>query len=221
MAPMFSTTSQHFVQITVRRERRGRHVVSSWRDNVHVVLSGYELCDVFNCDETGFFWRAVPNRTLAAKGDACRGGKLAKERITVLLCCSALGEKLPSFVIGKSRMPRAFRNKLPTKCTWKANKRAWMDSFLMEEFLCNLNAAMKAQNRKIILLLDNAPVHPPLELSHVKLLYLPANTTSNTQPLDEGIIKNFKYHYRGKVVLYLVVLVDQSLSPKDTLSTAD
>jgi len=43
----------------------------------------------------------MPNKTLAEKGDTVRGGKMAKERLTVLLCCSASGEKLKLLVIGK------------------------------------------------------------------------------------------------------------------------
>ena len=35
-----------------------------------------------------------------------------------------------------------------------------------------------------------------ISLSGTKLVYLPPNTTSHTQPLDAGIIANFKFHYR-------------------------
>ena len=51
---------------------------------------------------------------------------------------------------------------------------------------------------KILLILDNAPGHPPhLDdfHSHVKVLYLPPNTTSFLQPIDQGVIANFKKYY--------------------------
>jgi len=48
--------------------------------------------DMFNYDETGLFYHAMPDKTLAQKGDAVKGGKLVKERLTVLICCSASGE---------------------------------------------------------------------------------------------------------------------------------
>ena len=50
----------------------------------------------------------MPDKTLPEKGDVVKRGKMAKERLTVLFCCSASGEKLKPLVIGKARKPRAF-----------------------------------------------------------------------------------------------------------------
>jgi hypothetical protein len=46
--------------------------------------------------------------------------------------------------------------------------------------------------KKILLLADNCPAHPVLE----KLVFLPANTTSMLQPMDQGVIRSLKCHYR-------------------------
>lgn len=57
---------------------------------------------------------------------------------------------------------------------------------------------MKAQRRKILLLLDNVPCHPTqFDFSNVELCYLPPNTTAAVQPLDQGTIRAFKIYYRG------------------------
>jgi hypothetical protein len=54
---------------------------------------------------------------------------------------------------------------------------------------------------KVLLLLHNAPGHPP-DFSDVntkglgvKTAYLPANTTSLLQPMDQGAISTFKDYY--------------------------
>jgi hypothetical protein len=41
------------------------------------------------------------------------------------------------------------------------------------------------------------------EYSNIKTDYFPKNTTSSTQPLDQGIIKSVKDHYRAMLTDYL------------------
>ncbi|XP_055308291.1 tigger transposable element-derived protein 6-like [Sitodiplosis mosellana] len=61
----------------------------------------------------------------------------------------------------------------------------------MEQWLIQFNRKMVIQKRKILLFLDNASSHPHLKLSNIELVFLPPNTTSHTQPLDQGIINSF------------------------------
>jgi hypothetical protein len=53
-----------------------------------------------------------------------------------------------------------------------------------------------------MLLLDNAPGHPPgleedleAEFNFIKIKFLPVNTTSILQPMDQQVISNFKKLY--------------------------
>ena len=49
--------------------------------------------------------------------------------------------------------------------------------------------------------LDNFSGHPPeFQLNNIHLLFFPPNTTSNSQPMDQGIIENLKRHYK-KILL--------------------
>jgi len=92
-----------------------------------------------------------------------------------------------------------------------------MLSGLWYEFLNSLNEQMRIQDRHIILLADNAPTHPPPSttplnytgptppvLTHVKVHYLPPNTTAFLQPLDGGIIASFQATYRRLFAQYYV-----------------
>ena len=51
------------------------------------------------------------------------------------------------------------------------------------------------------MLLDNCTAHPKVPgLAAITLYFLPPNTTSVTQPMDQGIIQNLKCHYRRQLV---------------------
>ena len=54
--------------------------VESWKERLPEILDGYSK---ENMDETGVFWRALPNRGFGVKGKECRGCKKNKQRITV------------------------------------------------------------------------------------------------------------------------------------------
>ena len=59
--------------------------------------------------------------------------------------------------------------------------------------------------------MDNATCHPEDiddKLSNIKVIFLPKNTTSRLQPLDAGIIKNFKCHYRAFVIKHVIAKID-------------
>jgi hypothetical protein len=102
-------------------------------------------------------------------------------------------------VIGKAAKPQYFRNtdirKLPVE--WRSDKKAWMTSRIMMEWLTAFSGRMKMQNQYILLFLDNATCHPHIELPNVRLAWFPPNTTSVSQPKDQGIIRNVKVRYRN------------------------
>ena len=50
----------------------------SWLERLPSILAGYETQDIRNYDETGLFWKALPDKGLAKKVKACNGGKKSK-----------------------------------------------------------------------------------------------------------------------------------------------
>ena len=173
--------------------------VDNWISNsVPLLICEFPLNNIFNVDESGLFWKLLPNYTMAFKKEQVRGGKSAKNRVTVLVGASATGEKLPLMVIGRSKSPRCFpkdQSKLPV--TYRNNTKSWMTGMLFTEWVHNLDDMMQHQDRKILLVIDNCPAHPDIsDLKNVTLEFLPPNTTSMTQPMDMGVIKSLKHHYR-------------------------
>ena len=58
------------------------------------------------------------------------------------------------------------------------------------------NEKLARHRHHILLLVDNAPSHMvDAEYSNIKIVFLPANTTAELQPLDQGIIRVVKLAY--------------------------
>jgi hypothetical protein len=55
-----------------------------------------------------------------------------------------------------------------------------MTGMIFLKYLQKFNAKMQIENRKALIFLDNAPCHLEMELSNVKLVFLPPNTTTGT-----------------------------------------
>ncbi|KAM3915651.1 tigger transposable element-derived protein 4-like [Leptodactylus fuscus] len=136
--------------------------VETWTtEQLPQILEKYDLKDVFNTDETGVFFNLMPNRTIAVKWEKCHGGKMSKERITVLVTTNADGsEKIPILVIGKYKKPRCFKNVRTLPCEYKNNTKAWMTGDFFVQFLRAFDAKMGTRNRKVALFLDCCPAHP-------------------------------------------------------------
>ena len=134
----------------------------------------------------------------------------SKERLTVLLACSATGEKMKPLVIGHSLNPRCFHgvDKALLPITYRSNRKAWMTSELFREWLEHLNSKMSAQERNILMFVDNCSAHPDMQLSNMKLVFLPPNTTSRLQPCDAGIIATLKGPNRKCLLRHILAEMD-------------
>ncbi|XP_057292492.1 tigger transposable element-derived protein 4-like [Hydractinia symbiolongicarpus] len=77
----------------------------------------------------------------------------------------------------------------------------------METVLTRFNRKLVLEDRKVILFLDNAR-----QFSQIKIVFLPKNTTSRLQPLDAGIIQNFKVKYRKRLVKYVLARIQENTS---------
>ena len=97
-------------------------------------------------------------------GESCKVGKFAKERLSIMLCCSATGEKLKPLIIGNAARTRAFKQNNVTAdnnltLTGMQNKKAWMTTAIFQDWLNRLNETMKKMKRRIILCVETAPSH--------------------------------------------------------------
>ena len=94
-----------------------------------------------------------------------------------------------------------------------------MTSELFNDWLIDLNKKMLKSKLKILLFIDNAPFHGTAEFSNVKLVFFPPNTTSILQPLDQGVIKNFKLFYKSLLLQDTINWIGQAISANQFVSS--
>ena len=195
----------------------GQQGADDWqRNRLSLLLKEYKAENIFNTDETGLFFKCLPEKNHVFKAQKWAGGKMSKERVTMLVTASMTGEKLPLFVIGKYANPRCFKGVKKLPVSYDSNTKAWMTSVLFEKWLRKLDFRMQKEGRKIALVLDNCSSHPDIKgLTHVKLVFLPPppppNTTAMTQPMDAGVIRCLKFYYRKNLAeMRLLAFEEQS-----------
>ena len=71
-----------------------------------------------------------------------------------------------------------------------------MTKELFTEWVTKLDRQMKLKCRQIAMLVDNCTTHPSIDLENIEHILLPPSTTSITQQMNGGVIKNVKYVYR-------------------------
>ena len=197
-------------------------ISASWEETtLPTILSNCALRDIFNADEFGLFYKALPDKSLQLKSEKCVGGKHSKVRLTALAAGNAEDEKLPMFVIGKSVKPRCFSGIVNLPCRYRAQKKSWMDSTLFEEWVREQDPKFEREGRKVAFIVDNCPAHPTISnLKAINLVFLPPNTTSKTQPMDQGFIGSLKAYYRATCVRKILDAVDNG-KPKLNFSVLD
>ena len=111
-----------------------KHIVVPWNETtLPTLLSKYDLKYIFNADEFGLLYQCLANKTYHFKGQTCSGGKNNKVRLTAMAAGNAIGEKLPMFVIDKSKTPRCFKHIKKLPCHYKSQKKSWIHSQIFEE----------------------------------------------------------------------------------------
>ena len=190
-------------------------MTASWSETyLPTILSRYELKDIYNSNELGFFYQALPDKSLHYKVERCSGGKHSKVRLTRPTAGNATGEKLPLFMIGKSAKLCCFSGVKSLSCRYCSPKKSSMDGDLFTKWVKESDRKFAAHDWKIALIVDNCPAHPIVDgLKASELIFLPPNTTSKTQPMDQGVIRCLKAFYRHSIIKRYITSIDGGRSP--------
>jgi hypothetical protein len=88
----------------------------------------------------------------------------------------------------------------------------------MKEYLLWFDQRMRSKGKKVLLLMDNFSAHElaaeqiengVVKLTNTKVMWLPPNATSIYQPLDQGIIQNWKSYVKRQFVIFMARTFDE------------
>ena len=189
---------------------------------------------VLNADQTGLYYRRVPSTTICTKDrqDVLKGTKQMKdkERITIMVCSSSEGTKLPLAFIGTSKKPQCFEGRKKVE-NYTNNSKAWFTKdttawwfktvfvpFYMKKYYYN-----KVRNdcgNKVpcaIVILDGCSAHNDIQsylnmnnMDFIHIIYLPPNVTSKYQPMDQGVISWMKKGYKYNMIKKILFIVENT-----------
>ena len=142
---------------------------------------------------------------------------------------NAAGEKaIEPLVVWSSKKPRCFKNikslSKPHGIYYYSDTKAWVTTEIITSILGKINRQMEVAKRKIMLFMDNAPCHPESlseRYSDIKVMFLPKNMTSRLQPLDAGIIRNFKLKYRKERLKFVISRINDNVKATDIIQKVD
>ena len=223
----------HNLKFTGERASADVNAATEYPDRLAAIIEeeGYTPETVFNADETGLQWKVMARSTYVEREvKQAVGMKKEKVQVTLLLCVNAAGTcKLKPYTVGTAELPRAFNTRQQLKRSgvhWrKGGQRGgtgraspWMTTALTLDWFDNVFVPAARKHCRdlgvpfrVLLLLDNAPVHPRSLIGRhrcVRVEFLPANTTSLLQPLDQEVIATFKCLYQRRVVQQLLRATD-------------
>uniref|UniRef100_UPI00358DF661 tigger transposable element-derived protein 1-like isoform X2 n=1 Tax=Myxine glutinosa TaxID=7769 RepID=UPI00358DF661 len=188
---------------------------------------GFTPKQVFNIDETGFFWKKMPSRSFIAKEEKTASGfKAGKDRLTLMLGGNAEGDvKLKPLLLYHSENPRALKGYLKPQLPviWRSNPKGLMTVSVCQDYVINYFSNFIEKytreshlTNKALLLVDNAPAHPGhMEdwCYNVQVVFLPPNTTSLIQPMNQGVIAAFKAYYLKRTMKQIISETDGDNKP--------
>ena len=183
------------------------------------ICSSYEDKDIYNADETAFYYKALPGKSLCPKGHRLTGGRPKKDRLSALFIVNMDGsDKRRAICVGKSVNPvcitlRRQRTRIALPVDYYGNGSGWMTRKTFGEILQKWNRQLVREGRKVVLLLDNHVSHQKQKCSNIRIEFFPPNCTSLVQPLDQGIIRMVKCATRKLLVSRYLTRLGQGVPP--------
>lgn len=195
------------------RAKVSESIISSYFDNLSVNLEGIPPSQIINFDETACTDDPARNKVICRRTlkHADKVIDSSKSSTSVMFACAANGVLLPPYVVYKSRnLYESWCQGGPNGTRYNCSQSGWFESSTFEDWFesiivpfCN---SIRVDNRPFVVIGDNVCTHLSLKVAelananNIKFIFLPANSTHLTQPLDVSVFKPFKSAWKSQLL---------------------
>lgn len=185
-------------------------IIKKYFEELEISLSGVPMCNIINYDETNLSDDPGRKKIITKKGVKYpeRVMNHSKSAVSIMIACTAEGELLPPYVVYKAQhLYDTWTVKGPKGTRYNRSQSGWFDGTIFEDWIKSVIIPyfQGVPGRKI-LIGDNLSSHLSLDLiklcheENIRFVFLPANSTHITQPLDVAFFRPMKIAWRN--ILY-------------------
>ncbi|KAJ8707717.1 hypothetical protein PYW07_011394 [Mythimna separata] len=157
--------------------------------------------DIYTADEFGFYYNPSKGRIKKLAGKKYIQGYV-KDRLSVFLCANMPGTDKKKLLVCGTEDPllHSFRDPDTLPVTYIRHSQAHFTTQMFEEYVKYWNRELQVKNRKAILVLDRATIHSKLQLSHLKLVFVPWKASNGLIPMKNGVSAKFREEFRRLIL---------------------
>lgn len=212
---VYSFLKRHKEELSYRmcqNIKRNRSAVSHKTINDYFDRLGAELqdvppCNIMNYDETNLCDDPGKKKVITRRGCKYpeRVMNSTKASVSVMFSAAGDGTILPPYVVYKAvHMYSSWTEGGPPHTRYNRSKSGWFESSSFEDWLSSIAIPyLRKQTGKRVLIGDNLASHLTLKVielcsnNDISLVFLPANSTHLTQPLDVSFFRPLKTAWRN------------------------
>lgn len=181
-------------------------IVNEYFDRLHKELQDVPASNIVNYDETNLCDDPGKKKVITRRGCKYpeRVMNSTKASVSVMFSAAGNGTILPPYVVYKAlHLYNSWTEGGPQHARYNRSKSGWFDCSSFEDWLSTIAIPyLKKQTGKRVLIGDNLASHLTLKVielcsdNDISLIFLPANSTHLTQPLDVAFFRPLKTAWR-------------------------
>ncbi|KAM3955673.1 tigger transposable element-derived protein 4 [Aphomia sociella] len=189
-----------------KRDYHNMSMESKWKkqffkENWCDVRFGIPDEDIYTADEVGLYYNPSKGRIKKLAGKKFIQGYV-KDRLSIFMCTNVNGlDKKRLFVCGlEDPLVHSHRDPDTLPVTYIRHSQAHFTTSMFEEYVKYWNRELQVLNKKAVLILDRATIHSKLQLSHLKLVFVPWKASTGLMPIKNGIFLRFRQEFRRLLI---------------------